>query len=371
MLEKKKKKKKKKKRDLTGPFQPTSPSIRTNLGRSRLPRIGEEMGNTSRKTGELPDEVSGLTENQKNLVRSTWRTFCNDNREYGVLMFLSLFVKHPEFLRMFHNFRSKHVATLKDDPAFRAHGCAVGYHLTSMVENLTDPAAFEVLVRRNATEHLRRKGVTPHHFELMGGCVVDVLQAKEGRIMTPAALEAWKKFLSFMVAIIKDVFDKAAGERVSKQAPPSTERFSAHVTDEAELTASVCGSETSNVAASPRGGARKSEPKAEACQDVAPGKVASPRSGPEKATAGSPPVESEGARKQGVGAAGAKNDAKSHKASAVASPRDRTTSSPQGEKSGTAEKPASSRRDKPLPETSAKKTGAAEEKGTPSPKGRA
>ncbi|XP_075539519.1 uncharacterized protein LOC142574282 [Dermacentor variabilis] len=328
------------------------------------------MGNASRKTGELPDKVSGMTENQKNLIRSTWRTFRNDNREYGVLMFLSLFVKHPEFLPMFHNFRSKHVATLKDDPAFRAHGCAVGYHLTSMVENLTDPATFEVLVRRNATEHLRRKGVTPHHFELMGECVLDVLQAKEERIMTPAAVEAWKKFLSYMVAIIKDVFDKAAVERGSKQAPSSTERFSADVMDEAVLTASVCGSETSNVTASPRGGAGKSEPKAEARQGVAPGKVASPRSGPEKATAGSPPAESEGGRKQGVGAAGAKKDAKSRKASAAASPRDRATSLPQGEKSGTAEKAASSRRDKCLPEKSAKKTGAAEEKGASSPKGR-
>ncbi|XP_050028831.1 uncharacterized protein [Dermacentor andersoni] len=327
------------------------------------------MGNASRKTGELPDEASGMTENQKNLIRSTWRTFCNDNREYGVLMFLSLFVKHPELLPMFRNFRSKHVATLKDDPAFRAHGCAVGYHLTSMVENLTDPATFEVLVRRNATEHLRRKGVTPHHFELMGECVVGVLQAKEERIMTPAAVEAWKKFLSYMVAIIKDVFDKAAAERGSKQAPSSTERFSADIMDEAGLTASVCGTETSNVTASSRGGASKSEPKAEARHGAAPGQVASPRSGPEKATAGSPPVESEGARKQGVGAAGAKKDAKSRKASA--SPRERATSLPQGEKSGTAEKAASSRRDKSLPEKSAKKTGATEEKGAPSPKGRA
>lgn len=305
------------------------------------------MGNTSRKTGQLPDEVSGLTDNQKNLIRSTWRTFCNNNREYGVLLFLSLFVKHPQYLPMFRNFRSKHVATLKDDPAFRAHGCAVGYHLTSMVENLADPATFEVLVRRNATDHLRRKGVRPHHFEVMGQCVVDVLQAKEERMMTPEAVEAWTKFLSYMVAIIKDVFDKAAAERGSKYADSSSERSATSVMDEAALTASLGGTEMSTAPTSPRGGARKSEPKAASPHKAeAPGKAAGSRSAPE--------------------------DMKSRKEpSTAAPPREggTTSSSPQGDKSGAAEKAASSPRDKGLPRKSAMKKGApAEEKGALSPK---
>ncbi|KAK8772824.1 hypothetical protein V5799_012645, partial [Amblyomma americanum] len=153
------------------------------------------MGNASRKAGELPDEHTGLKENEVNLIQDTWRNFCKDNREYGVLLFLSMFVKHPEYLNMFRNFRGKAVAKLKDDPAFRAHGCSIGYHLTSMVESLHDPATFEVLVRRNATEHLRRKGVKPYHFEVMGQCLVDVLQAKDEKHITPAAVEAWGKFL--------------------------------------------------------------------------------------------------------------------------------------------------------------------------------
>ncbi|XP_075739996.1 hemoglobin subunit beta-1-like [Rhipicephalus microplus] len=154
------------------------------------------MGNAARKTGELPDTVSGLTENEKNLIKNTWRAFCSNNRECGVLLFLSQFVRHPEYLPMFRNFRANNVAGLKDVPAFRAHGCAVGYHLTSMVDNILDPATFEVLVRRNATEHLQRQSVWPSHFEVMGEIVINVLQAKEERLMTPAAINAWRKFLS-------------------------------------------------------------------------------------------------------------------------------------------------------------------------------
>ncbi|KAH7956611.1 hypothetical protein HPB52_011031 [Rhipicephalus sanguineus] len=58
-----------------------------------------------------------------------------------------------------------------------------------MVESLGDPPSLEVLVRRNATEHLRRKGVKPHHFEVLGGCLVAVLQSTEEKLMTPAAVE--------------------------------------------------------------------------------------------------------------------------------------------------------------------------------------
>lgn len=174
------------------------------------------MGNAQRKAGEIPDEATGLTEHQKQLVQASWRSFCNHNREYGPIVFLSLFVKHPEYLPMFRNFRGKSVSQLKDDPVFRAHGCSIGYHVTSMVESLGDPAALEVLVRRNATEHLRRKGVKPHHFEVLGQCLVDVLQAKEERLMTPAAIEGWGKFLALMVHIIKDVFEKAAAERAER-----------------------------------------------------------------------------------------------------------------------------------------------------------
>ncbi|KAL1476457.1 hypothetical protein MTO96_036478 [Rhipicephalus appendiculatus] len=232
------------------------------------------MGNAARKTGELPDTVSGLTENEKNLIKSTWSIFCSNNREFGVLLFLSLFVRHPEYLPMFRNFRAKHVAELKDDPAFRAHGCAVGYHLTSMVDNILDPVTFELLVRRNATDHLRRRGVEPHHFEVMGEVVVDVLQAKEERLMTPATVDAWKKFLSYMVAIITDVFDKAAADLDQKQTEYSTARESINSMDESALTAPSNATAKGTEAFSPRGGARKLESKS-APKVVSPsGKVA-------------------------------------------------------------------------------------------------
>ncbi|KAH9377461.1 hypothetical protein HPB48_006295 [Haemaphysalis longicornis] len=153
------------------------------------------MGNASRKLGDIPDEHSGMTEQQMKLLKDTWHKFCDNNREYGVLLFLSLFIKHPELLSMFRHFKGKPVSALMDDPMFRAHGCAIGYHITALVDSLGDPAKFEILARQNAREHLKRKGVKPAHFEVMGEVMVGVLKAKEERSMTPAAVEAWEKFL--------------------------------------------------------------------------------------------------------------------------------------------------------------------------------
>ncbi|XP_075739994.1 hemoglobin-3-like [Rhipicephalus microplus] len=147
------------------------------------------MGDGPCKTGELPNTVSGLKENEKNLIESTWRDFCSNNHEYGLLHFLSLFVRHPEYLPMFRDFRAKH-------PALSAHGCVIGYHLTSMVDNILDLATFEVLVRHNATQHFRRHGVRQRHFEVI---VIDVLQAEEKRLMTLTTVCAWEKFLSVSI----------------------------------------------------------------------------------------------------------------------------------------------------------------------------
>lgn len=167
------------------------------------------MGNISRKPA-VPDAQTGLRPRQVKLIQSTWQTFCSGNREYGLLVFLSLFAQHPELLALFPKFRDSPVATLKDDPAFRAHGCAIGYHLSAMVASLEDAAALEVMAQRQAAEHLKRDGVEPAHFGVIGGCIVDVMRAKHVRDMTAEATEAWGKFFTYLVGVIKAQYDEAA-----------------------------------------------------------------------------------------------------------------------------------------------------------------
>ncbi|KAL3200181.1 hypothetical protein MRX96_043593 [Rhipicephalus microplus] len=203
------------------------------------------------KTGKLPDTVSGSTENKKNLIENTWRAFCSNNREYGVLLFLSLFVRHPEYLPMFSNFRAKH-------PAFREHRCVIVYHLMFMVDNILEQAAFEVLIRGNATEPLRRQGVRQRHYKVI---VIDVLQAKEKRLMTPAAVDAWEKFLSYMVTIIADVFDKAASKLDQKKTKYSSAHAPTNTMHNSALPVSSQATEKGREATTSRAQANKLDSK--------------------------------------------------------------------------------------------------------------
>ncbi|KAL3200184.1 hypothetical protein MRX96_043596 [Rhipicephalus microplus] len=205
------------------------------------------MGDGPREMGELPHTIPGLTENEKNLIESTWRAFCSNNCEYGVLLFLSMFVRHPEYLPMFRNFRAKHLA-------IREHRCVIGYHLMSMVENILDPATFEVLVRRNATEHLRRQGVRLRPFEVI---VIDVLEAEEKRLITPAAVDAWEKFLSYMVTIIADVFDKAASELDQKKTKYSMAHAPTNTMGDSALPVSSHATEKGREATTTRTGVKQ------------------------------------------------------------------------------------------------------------------
>ncbi|KAH8042793.1 hypothetical protein HPB51_025845 [Rhipicephalus microplus] len=160
-----------------------------------------------------------------------------------------------------------------------------------------------------------------------------------------------------MVAIIADVFDKAAAELDQKQTKYSTARESTNSMDESALTVSSHVTTKGHEAATARGGARKLQSKS-APKVISPsGKfsgLSSRGTLEDSAAAGfgkspskkGPPQPDLHASVvgQGGGAVGANKDTTGPKEpSTVASLRDATVTSPQAEKTGTT---AKSKRDK-------------------------
>ncbi|XP_077560815.1 cytoglobin-2-like [Haemaphysalis longicornis] len=153
------------------------------------------MGLSLRKK-EVPDPTTGLTASDTKLVRETWRSLCSLDSDYGVLVFQALFIRHPEFLPMFSRFKDKDVDSLPDDVHFRAHACAVGNQLTSMVGSADDVRLLDALIQKNAMAHTKRRGVAPPHFHELGSCVIEVLALKFEKMMTPQAVAAWEKLFA-------------------------------------------------------------------------------------------------------------------------------------------------------------------------------
>lgn len=170
------------------------------------------MGGALRK--DLPDPVTGMTERERRGIQQTWSQFVKENPEYGVLVFSALFEHYPEYLKLFPLFRGKPLKGLEEDAKFRAHGCAVGYQLSSMVDSMSDPVLLEALIRKNATAHLERKGVGPFHFQSLGKVVIEVLKSEDEKLMTPTVIGAWEKLFAMMLNVTIKVFEEC---------PPTTE----------------------------------------------------------------------------------------------------------------------------------------------------
>ncbi|KAL1469757.1 hypothetical protein MTO96_024843 [Rhipicephalus appendiculatus] len=158
-----------------------------------------------------PDEenpATGLKRSDTRLLRQTWHYYCMENHDYAVIIFVALFIKSPESLQLFPRFRDKPLGKLPDDAQFRAHAISVSFQLTSIVDYADDAVLLEALLRKNAVAHAERRGVMPEHFRLLGKAVVEVLQTRDEKRMSPAAVHAWEKLFDFMVKITEKVYEE-------------------------------------------------------------------------------------------------------------------------------------------------------------------
>ncbi|KAL1476458.1 hypothetical protein MTO96_036479 [Rhipicephalus appendiculatus] len=130
------------------------------------------MGSAFRK--EVPDPRTHLTERERSVVTHTWKRFQGAHKDYGELIFLTMFSRHPDYLQLFRHFKDKSIDELPADAQFRAHACAVAYQLSSMVDSVHDSVLLEALIRKNAMSHLERPGVHPFHFQFLLAVTVKV-----------------------------------------------------------------------------------------------------------------------------------------------------------------------------------------------------
>ncbi|KAL3242355.1 hypothetical protein MRX96_021275 [Rhipicephalus microplus] len=164
-----------------------------------------------RVSKETMNPRTGLTPTENRLLKKTWRSLCDNNRDYGVLILQAFLAKEPDAVHLFLRFRGKPTKSLPEDLSFRIHACAVGHQLTAMVENCDDVEMLEALIRKNARVHKPHVGVTLTHFRIMTKGIMAVLQAKIGKLMTRDAVIAWEKLFTFIVTVTAIVFESSKG----------------------------------------------------------------------------------------------------------------------------------------------------------------
>lgn len=166
------------------------------------------MGNLLQKD-DVADPRTGMTPREERLVRDSWRNFTRKNPDFRVIVLQRMFSNHPEYQNLFERFKQADVQTLPSNPKYRAHACVVGFQLSAIVESLDDPDVVAELIQRNAVNHTKLAGVRPPNFEGFFSAVLEEMEAKNKRSMTPPVVAAWAKLFEFMNTITRRVYDQA------------------------------------------------------------------------------------------------------------------------------------------------------------------
>lgn len=151
------------------------------------------MGNALKK--DQVDSRTGLTDKERRAIRESWRTFSENNPDYGVILFNGMFTKHPQYVKLFRHFRGKSLKVLQGDPKFKAHASAVGHQFSALVDSLEDPEILVELIRKNASNHIQHKGVQPSHFESLLHVTLEIMHRKVPSKMSQAAVSGWDKLV--------------------------------------------------------------------------------------------------------------------------------------------------------------------------------
>ncbi|XP_077548483.1 globin-like [Haemaphysalis longicornis] len=169
----------------------------------------------------------GLSDEDKQAIRDTWKSFRLSHPDPGTDLFLTLLDKHPDFQALFRDFKGKPKEAIPQEPFFKKHCEAVGKLLDDVVETLDAPAMMADVVRTNALEHVSRDGVLPQHFQALW----DLIGARIGESgqASPPAAPSWAKLLQMMAEMTVKVYESvgitgAAGTAAtaSQPSPPAS-----------------------------------------------------------------------------------------------------------------------------------------------------
>ncbi|XP_033630010.1 cytoglobin-2-like isoform X1 [Asterias rubens] len=159
---------------------------------------------------EVPDEVTGLTKDQKDHIRKSWAIVCTMKTKFGVTLFANLFTKFPSAQQHFVQLKDiTDMDVLRKSPKMKAHGFRVVSAFCSLVENLETPDVFIELLKNTGYSHGQRAMPIPHlYFEELGGIFLNTMDELLGDKFTPKAKDAWGVAYGFMCKVILSSMDE-------------------------------------------------------------------------------------------------------------------------------------------------------------------
>ncbi|KAF8794312.1 globin-1-like [Argiope bruennichi] len=151
---------------------------------------------------DVPDEATGLTPRQKNIVQNTWKIVRADTKKNGIAFFMRFFEAHPEYQKLFKGFADVPKSELPKNGKLLGHALSVMYAINSIVDNLNDPESLVQVLEKIGISHGPRK-ITGSHFQNLAIVLINFLKEALGpSLMDATAEEAWRKSLEVANSLI-------------------------------------------------------------------------------------------------------------------------------------------------------------------------
>jgi hemoglobin-like flavoprotein len=148
------------------------------------------------------DAAHPLTIDERDMVRKSWDVVKRDIRGSGYDLFERFFTENPTYQANFKSFKDVPLKELRGNKKLAAHAATVLYAITALVDNLDDPEVITEMLLKTSGAHFKRN-ITLPMFQNLGTSLVGFLVEKVGpELMTPEAIEAWKKTYGVILAIV-------------------------------------------------------------------------------------------------------------------------------------------------------------------------
>jgi hemoglobin-like flavoprotein len=158
----------------------------------------------------MAEDKSGMTADEKNIIRNTWGLVKKDVPGNGTDLFIRLFEENPSYQQLFKSFKDVPVSELKANKKLLAHANNVMYAVTMLVDNIEDTEVLKELLTKLARNHRRRK-ITSEMFENLKISLMGTLKDKLGtELMNDEAVNAWDKTYGVIMSVIKPGLESTA-----------------------------------------------------------------------------------------------------------------------------------------------------------------
>ena len=167
---------------------------------------------TSQRDGNATDKI-WFTENEKTLVRRTWKLLANDMTGRGSAIFLRIFHQNPEMKQLFP-FSDIEGDELLRNVQFKGHASRFMQAVGAAVDHIDDlDGGLSPLLDGLGRQHVLFTGFKAEYFSTFKEAILFTWQQDLKRRFTDEAQAAWNKVFDFIIVKLQDGYNNEKEQR--------------------------------------------------------------------------------------------------------------------------------------------------------------